>query len=120
MKMAKILVVDDDQGHRTLISRVLIGAGYETLLAEDGREALDLMRGTPLDLVITDMVMPELDGLELVAALQGEFPKVPIIAVSGTSAAKLNKSARLGAHAILVKPVDPTELLEEVERALGG
>ena len=78
------------------------------------------MRGTPMDLVVTDMVMPKLDGLELLAVLKDEFPEVPIIAVSGISASKLNTSARLGAYAILIKPVDPKEFMEEVEGALRG
>ena len=118
--MAKILVVDDDQTHQALISQVLTGGGYEAHVTSDGREALELMRRTPMDLVVTDMVMPGLDGPELLTALRDEFPGVPIIAVSGISAAKLNKSARLGAYAILIKPVDPKELLEEIEAALRG
>jgi len=118
--MPRILIVDDDPMHRALISDALTGAGHESLFASDGQEAIEVCRDTHVDLVVTDMVMPELDGLELLKALGEAYPELPIIAVSGISAAKLNLSARFGAHAILIKPVDPEELLREVESALEG
>ena len=118
--MPRILIVDDDPMQRALISDALTGAGYESLFAADGQAALQVCRDTPIDLVITDMVMPELNGLELLKALMEEYPELPVIAFSGTSANKLNLSARFGARAILIKPVDPEELLKEVESALEG
>jgi two-component system NtrC family response regulator len=118
--MPKILIVDDDPMQRALISNAVTGAGHEALFASDGQEALEVCRDTQVDLVVTDMVMPELDGLELLKALMEAYPEIPVIAVSGTSAAKLNLSARFGAHAILIKPIDSEELLREVEKALRG
>ena len=118
--MPRILIVDDDPMQRALISKALAGGGHESLFAADGRAALELCQHTSVDLVVTDMVMPELDGLELLKALMEDHPKIPIIAISGTSAEKLNKSARFGAHAILVKPLNPEDLLREIERALEG
>jgi two-component system response regulator AtoC len=118
--MPKILIVDDDPMQRALISDALTGGGHEPLFAKDGREALEVCRDNPVDLVVTDMVMPELDGLELLKALVDAHPEIPVIAVSGTSADKLNRSARFGAHAILIKPLDPKELLREIEGALEG
>lgn len=116
--MARILIVDDDLTHRALAFQVLVGAGHEVFVAADGKSALDLFRKTPVDLVVTDMVMPRMDGLQLLKALKEEDPDLPVIAVSGVSAEKLNKSARFGAEAILVKPVDPGEFLRQVEMAL--
>jgi CheY-like chemotaxis protein len=120
MIMPRILIVDDDPMQRALISDTLMGAGHETIIASDGRAALETYRDTVVDLVVTDMVMPGLDGLELLKALKEEDPEIPIIAVSGISADKLNKSARFGAQAILIKPLDPEELIREVETALSG
>ena len=118
--MARILIVDDEEMDRVLLAEVLNAAGHEPFFASDGRSALKVWRGSSFDLVVTDMVMPELDGLGLLEALQAEDPGVRVIAISGTTAKGLNKAGLLGAHAILTKPVDPSELLEEIERAVKG
>jgi len=116
--MGRILVVDDEEMDRVLMGYILREAGHETLLASDGESALRIWRSESIDLVVTDIVMPEMDGLNLLEAIRMEDPGLPIIAVSGISAKRLNKAARAGARAILTKPVDPSELLAEVEEAL--
>ena len=118
--MAKILIVDDEEMDRVLMAEVLQDAGHEPLFASDGNTALRIWKDSPVDLVVTDIVMPELDGLELLEAVKLDDPGVPVIAISGISAKSLNKAARIGAAAILTKPVNAAELLDEVSRALIG
>jgi len=116
--MARILIVDDEEMDRVLMAHVLQDAGHEPLFAPDGHTALRIWRAGGVDLVVTDIVMPELDGVTLLETIRMEDPGVPVIAVSGISAKRLNKAARSGAQAILTKPVDPGELLGEIDRAL--
>jgi CheY-like chemotaxis protein len=116
--MAKILIVDDDEMDRVLISQALHEAGHEPLFAPNGKAALRTWRRNPSDLVVTDIAMPELNGLELIEELRMDDPWVPIIAISGVSADKLESAQRHGAVATLVKPVDAGELVAEIEKAL--
>jgi len=116
--MARILIVDDEEMDRVLLSQVLHQAGHEALFAPNGEAALRIWNKSPADMVVTDIVMPGLDGLGLIEALKEEDPWVRVIAISGVSAKKLNEAARAGALAILTKPVDPEELLQEISRAL--
>ena len=118
--MAKILIVDDDEMDRVLISQSLHEAGHEPLFAPNGKAALRIWRKNPADLVVTDIAMPELDGLELIEALRLDDPWVRIIAISGVSADKLYSAEQSGALATLVKPVNVGELLAEIEKALEG
>lgn len=116
--MARILIVDDDEMDRVLISEILHRAGHEPLFAPNGQTALKIWKKSKVDLVVTDIIMPELNGLELLETMKEEDPSVRVIAISGITAKKLNEAARSGALAILTKPVDPEELLGEIERAL--
>lgn len=105
---------------RILLSEVLHQAGHEPLFAPNGNAALRIWQKGGVDLVVTDIVMPGLDGLGLLEALREEDPWVQVIAISGITAKKLNEASRSGAFAILTKPVDPKELLKEIENALEG
>jgi CheY-like chemotaxis protein len=116
--MAKILIVDDDEMDRVLISQALREAGHEPLFAPNGRAALHIWRRNPADLVVTDIAMPELNGLELIEELRMEDPWARIIAISGVSADKLTTAQRHGAIATLTKPVDAGELVAEIKKAL--
>jgi CheY-like chemotaxis protein len=116
--MARILIVDDEEMDRILLSEILLREGHEPFFAPNGQAALKIWRRGGIDLVITDIVMPQLDGLELLNALREEDPWVRVIAMSGVTARKLNEAARSGAHAILVKPVDPRELVQAISSAL--
>jgi len=116
--MARILIVDDEEMDRVILSQVLHQAGHEALFAPNGEAALRIWKKSPADMVVTDIVMPGLDGLGLIEALKEEDPWIRVIAISGVSAKKLNEAARAGALAILTKPVDPEELLQEISRAL--
>lgn len=118
--MARILIVDDEEMDRILVAEVLRDAGHEPLFAPDGRQALKLWRASSVDLVVTDIVMPELDGLTLLETLMEEDADARVIAISGVSAKDLNAAARKGAYAVLTKPVNADELLREISRALAG
>lgn len=120
--MALILVVDDDPGIRSLLQRVLVGMGHVVHEAQDGRAALASMAVMEPDLVITDINMPDMDGIELTLALQGRSPATPVIAMSaGGRMPKelLLDSARiLGAVSALPKPFDVHELQSLVTAVL--
>jgi CheY-like chemotaxis protein len=103
---------------RVFLASMLQDAGHEPLFAADGQAALRIWRNSAVDLVVTDIVMPGLNGVELLETLKREDPGVLVIAMSGISAKNLNKAARSGAVAILTKPVNPQELLTEISGAL--
>ena len=116
--MARILIVDDEEMDRVLLAEFLQQAGHEPLFAPNGNAALRIWKKGQVDLVVTDIVMPGLDGLGLLEALREEDPWVRVIAISGITAKKLNDAARSGAVAILTKPIDPGELVREIDKAL--
>ena len=120
--MAWILVVDDDWSYRNMLRLILEGKGHVVLEAADGSEGLDLYRQHQPDVVITDMVMPGIEGAEVIAEIRKQGGRVGIIAVSGQgvfyNVDTIQTARRLGADAILRK-LDPMErILIEVDRAL--
>ncbi|MBU1699657.1 MAG: response regulator [Candidatus Eisenbacteria bacterium] len=122
---ARILVVDDDNQVRSMLRLTLEREGYEIVEAADGFEAIQLFRENPFDLIITDIIMPGLEGFETIQRLRAESPDVKIIAISGggrlAPEGYLEVAENLGALKALTKPVDHDELLatvrELVERA---
>ncbi len=116
---ATILVVDDDASVRGLFQQVLAGAGYEVVVARDGAEALKKVHEERFDLLLTDLVMPEQEGLEIIGILRKERPDLKVVAVSGAFGGTFLKAAQLlGASATLLKPVSPNQLLAAVQAAL--
>lgn len=116
--MAKILIVDDEESDRLLVQAILERAGHETFFAEDGEEALREYALHGIDLVVTDLQMPEVHGFELITILR-EFAKPPaVIAVSGTGPFQLQMAEALGAKYTLQKPLNPKLLLTAVDDAL--
>ena len=116
--MARILIVDDSESDRVLMGTILERAGHETYLVSDLDGALKESRGRAMELVITDLQMPGVHGLELIALLRELSPRPAIIAVSGTGSAQLDMARAIGAGATLGKPVDPEELLDAVTKAV--
>lgn len=116
--MARILVVDDEEADRTFQQVVLEGAGHEIFLAEDGGEAIRAFAGRGIEVVLTDLQMPKVHGLELIMILRDFSPRPAIIAISGTGAPQLEMAAALGAERTLSKPVDPDELVAAVDDVL--
>ena len=118
-----ILVVDDDPGIRKLFRAILTGAGYPVIEAANGIEALEAMRKEAFALVITDLVMPEKEGIETIREIRRTYPRVRIAAMSGAFGWEFLKIASLlGAEATLLKPVSDQVLLSTVRRlmATGG
>lgn len=118
--MASILVMDDEAVIRTWLSTVLQSAGYTVLEASNGREGLQVYRQKPVDLVLVDLLMPELNGLDTIMELTREFLDVKVIATSGLAADHdIPKTARLlGAQQTLPKPFGMEELLKAVRYEL--
>lgn len=120
--MEKILVVEDDTQLRTVLGRILRGEGYEVALAENGSGAIAHLQETSVDLVVTDLYMPDMDGIELVIHLSGAEAPCPVLAISGggylDSASALERATALGVHRTLAKPFSPWEFLEAVRQTL--
>jgi DNA-binding response OmpR family regulator len=120
--MPHILLIDDDDLFRNLLRINLEEAGHTVIEAPNGQKGLALYRAAPADLVLTDLVMPEKDGIGIIIELRKEFPAAKIIAMSGGgrgSAADYLKSARLlGAVGTLPKPFTHEALLAAIKAAL--
>jgi DNA-binding response OmpR family regulator len=120
--MARILLIDDDDPLRSVIAQNLVIAGHTVVQAADGRQGVDLFHTTPIDLVLTDLVMPGKEGVETIIELHRERPELPIIAMSGgmpRSAMYLDIAAKLGARRALAKPFTPETLLKAIDDVLG-
>ncbi len=96
------------------------GSGHDIYLAWDGEQAFKTYLKKDIDVVITDLQMPKVDGLEFIAALQALFPESAIIAVSGEGPTRLAQAKIEGAAVALSKPIDPKELLEAVAKVVAG
>jgi DNA-binding response OmpR family regulator len=113
----KVLIVDDDIQVRTFLASLLETEGYTILQAADGKQGQALCDEGGVDLLITDLVMPEQEGLETIHAIRHHWPKLPIIAISGAfGGAYLELARKLGAEAVIRKPFQPDAILGEVRR----
>ncbi len=131
--MQNVLVVDDEIDVRDAIKRVLDRAGYSVRVTDTAGGALEELRRSTADVVITDIIMPKINGVEAIEFIRKEFPAVRIIAISGggnfgitayqpnaiTTSAYLAAAERAGAHRILTKPFESRELIRAVEQVLG-
>ncbi len=121
--MKRILLVDDVPAVRLSIRAALEAIGYHVLEAADGKEALDLLDTQAVDLIVTDLWMPNLDGVELLKRLRASNANIRVIAISGGGMRKpIDVSAALaqtwGADAVLYKPFDNEDLVNEINRLL--
>jgi len=120
--MATILVVDDDDGFRSMLRRTLQRAGHTVLEAADGSAALRALRDVTPELVITDIIMPGMEGIETIRAMRRSHPRLAIIAMSGGGRMKpngyLEMAQAFGASRILSKPFDNDQLFAAVTEAL--
>jgi CheY-like chemotaxis protein len=121
--MTKIMVVDDDVGFRRMTCRTLQGAGYEVVAYGDGRAALSKLEADAPDLMVTDIFMPEMEGLETIHRVRGLRPEMPIVAMSGVIIEGwdyLSVAKKFGADAALKKPFRFAELLDLIVKLLAG
>ncbi|MBF0176032.1 MAG: response regulator [Magnetococcales bacterium] len=121
--MARILVMDDDPVIRQLLLAILQEAGHEVRTASDGRAGMALYKTERPDVVITDLLMPELDGVGVIRELQSLEPNVRIVALSGggrvlTAETSLDVARRLGACIMVAKPFTAQDVLDAVVAAL--
>jgi CheY-like chemotaxis protein len=120
--LAKILVIDDEEGVRRVIGKILVRAGHDVLEAPDGKVALSLLKEEAADLVICDLFMPEMDGVEVLRQLRRDYPNLRVVAISGGAyqgrVQLLDVAKALGAVAVLGKPFQPHQLLELVNDLL--
>lgn len=120
----RILVIDDDEQMRVLLRQVMEWSGYSVDDADNGRKGMQIQRRHPADLVITDLIMPEQEGLETISLLKKEFPEVKIVAISGGGRigpeAYLPAARELGADLVFSKPFDVKEFVSAVRELLGN
>ena len=117
--MARILIVDDEESIRKSLRLFLRDAGYEVEAAEDVPAAQKLLKENSYDVVVTDIVMPRLTGVDLLQTIRPALPHVPVIMMTGLPNVETAAAAvRAGAFAYLRKPVSPAEMLRCIESAV--
>ncbi|MFZ5798413.1 MAG: response regulator [Desulfobulbus sp.] len=118
----RVLIIDDDEQIRVLLEQMMHWAGFEVMVAENGKVAMQLQRERPADLVITDLIMPEQEGLETISRLKKDYGGIKIIAISGGGRigpeAYLPAALELGADRVFSKPFDVQEIVDTVREML--
>ena len=119
MNRKKVLVIDDEDIVRTSCSRTLAPAGFEVRLARNGVEGLKILEEGPFDLVLTDLKMPDMDGIEVLRKIKEGWPAVEVIIITGYQTVDTAvKSIKLGAFDYIEKPFTPDALITAVSKAL--
>jgi DNA-binding response OmpR family regulator len=120
--MARILIIDDDHAVQLSIQLALEREGHQVVCRSDGEEGLRAFASTTPDLVITDLIMPNKEGIETIMQIRVRDPKTPILAISGggrlSNADFLKMAAKVGANAILAKPFERRDLIAAVRGLL--
>ena len=120
--MASILAVDDSASMRQMVAYTLEGAGHDVVEASDGNEALEIARGRGVDLVVTDVNMPGLDGISLIKALRSlpSYRFTPMLMLTTETATERKREGKAaGATGWIVKPFNPDQLLATIGKVLG-
>jgi DNA-binding response OmpR family regulator len=116
----KVLVIEDDPLARYTVAKILTGDGYEVVTAVDGESGFAAVLEHNPDAVITDLIMPKKEGIEMILSIRRDRPTIPIIAISGggryVNADLLPMAQSVGADAIVAKPFEAEELLEPLRR----
>ena len=118
--MSKVLIVDDEPDLLLMLRMLLQSVGYDTGLAADGQDALDRIRKEHFDLVLLDVLMPVLDGWQVLEALKADDDAPPVIVVSAIADQNRTKALDLGARAVIAKPFDTEELLASVRAVMAA
>jgi len=116
MSNKKILVVDDDPINRKLIIKIISKKGFEAIEAGNGVEALGALKENNVDMILLDIVMPVMDGIEFLKEIKSmpEYINLPIIILT-TDDSKKTEALALGADDVIIKPISPVTLLEKIE-----
>jgi two-component system chemotaxis response regulator CheY len=118
--MGNILAVDDSEPMRKMVELVLKSGGHQVTLANDGVEALQKFQASKFDLIVTDINMPEMNGIELIKAVRAQHSDIPIVALTTESDDALRKKgAEAGADGWVVKPFKPAQFLDIIRQILG-
>jgi two-component system, chemotaxis family, chemotaxis protein CheY len=118
LKERTLLLVEDEESIRIAVNFLLENSGYQVLIAGNGKEAISALKQQPVDLVITDIYMPDCDGIELLKYMKTNYPHVKSIAVSGGDPQFLKVSEYLGADKILRKPYGNEDLRQMIDELL--
>ena len=119
--MAKILVIDDSDDTRETIREMLERGGHEVLEAANGKEGLQMIEQHAPDVVVTDILMPEMEGIETIQSIAKTYPELPVIAITGsTDTPYLEVALKLGAVYGLHKPFKQAEFLSIINKSLQG
>ncbi len=118
LRPSTILIIEDHASVRTLLAQVLADAGYLVYEAANGRQGLEQFHAHPVDLVLTDLEMPEMSGLDVIVELTRPGLDVKIIAMSGVSPQELQQAKLYGARQVFSKPLDLRALLHAVQDEL--
>ncbi len=118
----RILVIDDEPPVRQMLAQMLGRAGYEVEEAEDGVKAIELLKQNPADIVITDMIMPNKEGMDTIMEICRDFPELKVIAISGGgdigAQEYLSIASRCGALKTFAKPLSRDDMLSAIEELL--
>ena len=121
--MARILIIDDEPQLLDMLGQTFEREGYDIVKASNGKEGIKLYRENPVDLIITDIIMPEKEGIETIFELRKDFPDLKIIAISGGGRIEpeeyLDIAKKIGAQRTFAKPVAREDLLNAVRELLG-
>lgn len=117
--MARILIAEDDLAVREFVSRALVYGGHEVVTADDGAEALAILHEQAFDLLVTDIVMPNLDGIALALKVTKDYPGMPVLLMTGY-AAERQRAHNLDAliHEVITKPFTLRQICEAADEAL--
>lgn len=116
---ASILVIDDDAGQRKTLFDILNAGGYETFVAGDGAEGLALLKGNPVNLVLTDLGLPDMSGIDILSKVKAVYPAIQVIILTGSATFdSAVEATNLGAFSYLLKPYDIDQLLLQIQRAI--
>jgi two-component system cell cycle response regulator CpdR len=119
LPMIRILLAEDDQAMRTYLARALQNAGYEVVAVDRGTAALDLLETSRFDLLLSDIVMPEMDGIELAQHCAQISPRTKVMFITGFAAVTLKANREAPQAKVLSKPFHLRDLVLEVERIFG-
>jgi two-component system NtrC family response regulator len=118
--METVLIVDDEKNYPLILSAVLEEEGFETFTANSGSEALEILKNTDIDLVVTDMKMPSMNGIELLEKIKAKDPDLPVIMMTAYGTVdKAVEAMQKGAYSYILKPFDNDRLIIYVNKAVG-